>query len=246
MGLPAGEVWLHHGEAGTSSVGTANGYAAYHIRTKGWGEIGYSFVIAGGRVLEGRGAGVVGAHTKGRNDRSHGVCVAGNYVSRQPSPVDLDALVWLLKHGHQQGWWDRPAFTGGHRDAPGASTSCPGDRLQAELPDINRRARASEPEDDMPLNSQDLDMVRQVVRDELSSVQQSRRVRDAAWSPVWSARGGQVRANTALLRSYLASADVLEAVRALTRDVAKIGTAAGVAGLTAEQIVDELAQRLSE
>jgi hypothetical protein len=140
MRLPAAEVWLHHGAAGTSSTATANGYAAYHIRDKAWGEVGYSFLIAGGRVLEGRGAGVEGAHTRGRNGISHGICMVGSYGNTLPPAEDLDALVWLLQHGHEQGWWNRPQLTGGHRDAPGASTSCPGDRLWRHIPELNRQA----------------------------------------------------------------------------------------------------------
>ena len=138
--LPAPRVWLHHGASGSSSADTARSYARFHIRDRGYFDIGYSFLIAGGRVLEGRGAGRAGAHTRGDNAASHGICVVGDYRSRVPSGGDLDALIWLLRHGAEQGWWPTPALTGGHRDAPGASTLCPGDGLYRLIPDINRRA----------------------------------------------------------------------------------------------------------
>lgn len=135
--LPAPAVWLHHGASGTSSIRTARAYARFHIVNRGWQDIGYSFVIAEGRVLEGRGAGRSGGHTSGHNSTSHGICVAGDYTSRDPDPADLDALRWLLAHGTEQGWWPTPTITGGHRQAPGASTTCPG-RLVRFIPSINQ------------------------------------------------------------------------------------------------------------
>jgi len=136
--LPAPDLWLHHGAAGTSSITTARSYARYHIENRGWLSIGYSFLIAEGKVLEGRGPGRQGAHTAGENDTSHGICMVGDYTSHPPSDEDLDALRWLIGHGAEQGWWPTPRLTGGHRDAPGASTSCPGDALYALVPQINR------------------------------------------------------------------------------------------------------------
>ena len=135
--LPAPRVWLHHGAAGSSTIATARSYARYHIENRGWLDVGYSFVVAEGKVLEGRGAGRQGAHTAGQNTTSHGICIAGEYTSRPPSDEDLDALRWLLAHGAEQGWWPTAQLTGGHRDAPGASTACPGDALYALVPQIN-------------------------------------------------------------------------------------------------------------
>jgi hypothetical protein len=137
MQLPAPRVWLHHGAGGSSTIATANSYARYHIATNGWQDIGYSFVIAEGKVLEGRGAGRVGAHTHGDNSRSHVICMAGNYQNAVPADRDLDALRWLLSHGAERGWWASPKLTGGHRDAPGASTACPGSALHRLIPTIN-------------------------------------------------------------------------------------------------------------
>jgi len=137
MALPSPELYLHHGAAGTSSLRTAIGYVRYHIEQRGWRDVGYQFLIAEGKVLEGRGAGVIGAHVQGRNSVSQGVCMVGEYTSHPPSDEDLDALRWLLAHGAEQGWWPTAQLTGGHRDAPGASTACPGDALYALVPQIN-------------------------------------------------------------------------------------------------------------
>ena len=145
--------WLHHGASGTSSIATANAYARWHIVGRPpptWLDVGYSWLIAEGKVLEGRGPGRQGAHTRLDNDSSYGIVVCGDYRTREPSARDIDALVWLLRHGVSQGWWDTPAFTGGHRDAPQASTTCPGNRLHRLIPSINAAAQIEEP--DMPLS----------------------------------------------------------------------------------------------
>lgn len=136
---PTPRLWLHHGAAGSSTVDTARSYLRHHIVVNGWRDIGYSFLIADGQVLEGRGAGYAGAHTRGDNQRSHGICMVGDYQSRTPAPQDIAALVDLIVHGHEQGWWPGQ-LTGGHRDAPGATTLCPGDSLHRLIPTINRRA----------------------------------------------------------------------------------------------------------
>ena len=146
---PAPRLWLHHGAAGSSTIATARGYTRFHIGL-GWQDIGYSFLIAEGKVLEGRGAGRQGSHTRGDNRESHGIVVCGDYTRSDPSQRDLDALRWLLHFGYARGWWPSPKFTGGHRDAPGASTSCPGDRLHRLIPTINAEPKPDlDEEDDM-------------------------------------------------------------------------------------------------
>lgn len=160
---PTPRLWLHHGATGVSDRKTAIAYAKYHIRTHGWVMEGYSFLIAGGEVLEGRGEGKAGAHTQGDNDRSHGICMVGNYQSRLPSTADIDALVWLVRHGMDRGWWDGP-ITGGHRDAPGASTSCPGRRLWKHIPDINRQV--ADVDEGLDMDAAEL---RQIVREEVAA-----------------------------------------------------------------------------
>jgi hypothetical protein len=142
-------VWLHHGASGTSTVATANAYTRWHIHNNGWADIGYSWLVAGGKVLEGRGPGRAGAHTQGQNLTSYGVCMVGDYTRLGPSPADLDALVWLLRHGVERGWWGQPRLAGGHTDAPGADTDCPGAGLYPLIGTVNRLAATPPPEDVM-------------------------------------------------------------------------------------------------
>ena len=130
------DIWLHHGAAGTSSIATARRYAADHAARAGWAGIGYSWLIADGKVLEGRGAGRQGSHTQGWNNSSYGICVVGNYSVSQPSTADLNAVAWLLNYGVREGWFARAELSGGHRDV--GSTSCPGDQLYRKISHINQ------------------------------------------------------------------------------------------------------------
>ena len=151
--VPQPRRWLHHGASGTSTVNTARAYARYHMLTLGWQDIGYSFIIAAGKVLEGRGPTTAGAHTRGQNTSSHGICMAGNYMVQTPAPRDVDALVWLLDHGVTQRWWELPVLTGGHRDAPGHRENlCPGANLYELIPEINDRRVE---EDDVNLSDEE-------------------------------------------------------------------------------------------
>lgn len=52
----------------------------YHQITLGWNDIGYNFAIGGdGRIYEGRGFQVVGAHTLHYNWISLGICLIGDW-----------------------------------------------------------------------------------------------------------------------------------------------------------------------
>lgn len=141
---PTPELWLHHSVTGASGdlAAIVRQIQAYHMDSKGWSDIAYSFLVGpDGSIYEGRGAGVAGGHTEGHNKISHAICAIGNYDSLWPPTAMLDAIAWLVAHGHAQGWW--PAqITGGHRQASGASTACPGRHLMTALPDINAKALA--------------------------------------------------------------------------------------------------------
>ncbi len=146
--LPVGEVWLHHSVTTAPGVAAAPGPDAAAVRVledigqqRFGGGISYTFAITpSGRVHEGHGIGRRGAHTGGRNSVSRAICLVGNYDVGPPTPAQLDSVVALLREGHDRGWWTAPRLTGGHRDAPGAGTSCPGRFAHAAIPTINDRA----------------------------------------------------------------------------------------------------------
>lgn len=146
--LPVKEVWLHHGAvAGGGLLSTfATDCAAVRLleqigQARFAGGISYTFAVTeSGRVFEGHGIDRKGAHTKGRNSVARAIVLVGNYEKADPTGPQLDSVAALLVWGQAQGWWLRPALNGGHRDAPGASTACPGARAYARIPAINTAA----------------------------------------------------------------------------------------------------------
>lgn len=137
--LPTPRVWLHH--TVTTGVGSAAMRKVQNVAfSRGFEDVSYSFVVdQDGNIFEGRGTGVVGAHTKGDNSHSHAICCIGNFDVDEPSAALIDSVAWLLAHGRSEGWW-RPPRIVGHRDAPKAATACPGKNLYARLDEINRKA----------------------------------------------------------------------------------------------------------
>lgn len=97
-------------------------------RQFGWSRIGYAYVITRSGVLEvGRGADEIGAHVKGYNDQSLGICMVGgiddegnpenNYTDEQWQA--LKNVITLLKEGYPD------AEVLGHRDFPNVNKACP-------------------------------------------------------------------------------------------------------------------------
>lgn len=142
---PVQEAWLHHSAGSGSDEAAVRAIQRFHMAPpptgRGWSDIAYTYLIDNDPpdvdIFVGRGPGVAGGHTKGRNTISHGYCIIGDFTERPPKDETLEALVWLVAHDHRQGLG--PAqLTGGHRDAPDAATSCPGDALWRLIPEINR------------------------------------------------------------------------------------------------------------
>jgi len=66
----------------------------------GWSDIGYSFLIGeDGRVYEGRGWDVVGAHTLNYNDIANGFCDMGDFTDRIPNELALNATKSIISCG---------------------------------------------------------------------------------------------------------------------------------------------------
>lgn len=164
--LPAMRWWVHHGAGGDATLRTLLGYERFHVKTKGWRALGYSFAICyDGRkatIYVARGWGGVGAHTQGDNDESHGVVLVGDWT-RGPVPEPMvAALAWLILRGEEVGAGPRE-ITGGHRNAPGAQTSCPGAAGMQAMRGARELIAVSEPtptpdeEDDMAVDVVEID-----------------------------------------------------------------------------------------
>ncbi len=107
-------VFVHHTDTATSapcsdSARIVRGIYAYHVRTNGWNDIGYNFLVDKcGTVFEGRYGGmtkpVIGAQTKGFNTGSAGIAIIGTYSSARPRPAAVAALerliAWRLDVAH--------------------------------------------------------------------------------------------------------------------------------------------------
>lgn len=100
----------------------------WHMNDNGWSDIGYHFVIErDGTLVEGRSLDRAGAHVKGHNSESWGICLVGgidklgkgefNFTKEQINT--LGNIVALLKRTAPS------AEVLGHRDFPGVSKECP-------------------------------------------------------------------------------------------------------------------------
>ncbi len=131
----------------------------YHTNSKGWGDIGYNYLIdANGVIYEGRAGGnnVIGAHFSCANSNTMGVGMIGTFTSVSPAANALSNLEEILAWKSDDSsinplttaWHNPTQLTlnnlSGHRDAnpttaPGAcpsGTVCPGNNLYGQLPTI--------------------------------------------------------------------------------------------------------------
>lgn len=143
--LPAREVWLHHSvtnpENGSNAVRRLESIGQQRFG----GGISYTFVITpDGSIYEGHSINRQGAHTRDRNSIARAIVLVGDYTRLVPAPSMVASVVELLRYGFNARWWNSARLTGGHRDAPGANTACPGDAAYRLIPLINQQADHSE------------------------------------------------------------------------------------------------------
>ena len=118
---------IHHSASPLST--TAADIEKWH-RARGWAMAGYHLICeADGRWILGRPIGRAGAHCKGYNKNSLGICLIGNNTvsGDEWRWIQIDALKAMLASL-------RILFPGaevfGHKDVPGTATKCPGLDLQ--------------------------------------------------------------------------------------------------------------------
>ncbi len=162
---------VHHTADSNSLYATEPNWAArvraiwvYHAISRGWGDIGYNYLIdPNGVVYEGRAGGdnAVAFHDTA-NYGSMGVSMLGTYQSVTPRQATQDALVQLLAwkaaqrgidprgssfyYGCSYSKYCYPFNPGsvvpniaGHRQVTPGHTSCPGDAAMAIMPNIRDR-----------------------------------------------------------------------------------------------------------
>ncbi|MBI2117265.1 N-acetylmuramoyl-L-alanine amidase, partial [Candidatus Peregrinibacteria bacterium] len=120
---------------------------AYHADSRGWGDIGYHYLIdERGQIYEGRAGGekVIGGHAYCWNTGTISIAMLGNFDIEQPTQVQMQSLQWLLSdlaqtYGIDLGSSVRmhgktfPAIVG-HRDL--LSTDCPGYYVRETLSQV--------------------------------------------------------------------------------------------------------------
>ncbi|KDN79843.1 N-acetylmuramoyl-L-alanine amidase [Streptomyces olindensis] len=174
-------MFVHH-TAGTNdytceeSASIVRGVFLYHVRSNGWNDIGYHFLVDKcGTVFEGRAGGVdkpvLGAHTYGFNTATSSVSVLGDYTTATTNTAVRGSVAkvaaWklglygldptgttVLTAGADNGKYKLGEKVtlhriSGHRD--GYPTTCPGQKLYDDLPEIRTLAgNAGKPMESAP------------------------------------------------------------------------------------------------
>lgn len=131
---------LHHS---ATPDGSAPLFRVLHRAVFAWDDIGYHFVIGNGSfspdgvVEEGRPGRTIGAHARGFNEESIGICLVGDFGGSLPTAGQISSLAGLIsKLMRIYGLGAENILL--HREVPGCVTECPGanftrDYLESEI-----------------------------------------------------------------------------------------------------------------
>jgi len=120
------KIFVHH--SASSQQNTTRDMINDWHNDRGWNGIGYHYVIvADGSIMMGRSFDRVGAHCRGHNQHSIGICVVGNYENDlSMTPGQEQSLVMVLNGLLSQFGLDANEVYG-HREL--GETACPGKHL---------------------------------------------------------------------------------------------------------------------
>ena len=104
-----------------------------HKNIREWEDIGYHYLIGdnknshviNGGLYIGRLEKFQGAHAKGYNKNSIGVCLIGDLDKKSPTPKQIKTLIKFLKQKMQEHKIPLKNILG-HRELPGVTKTCPG------------------------------------------------------------------------------------------------------------------------
>jgi N-acetylmuramoyl-L-alanine amidase len=102
----------------------------WHVEDNGWSDIGYhAYIARTGEVIQGRPIEIQGAHTRGHNSDSIGVCLAGGFGSSSDdravdhyTPAQLASLWQFIKDARNT--YGNHISVSGHNEY--ANKGCPG------------------------------------------------------------------------------------------------------------------------
>ena len=146
---PLDHLVVHHTAYPSSGIGgTSVAAQSRHVREierwhleRGFLAIGYHFVISPtGRVFRGRPVDRMGAHVKGHNRGTVGICLMGDFEHERPTLASLAALA-AVQSRLIPGGAGRPLRA--HRDHSGQATLCPGRFLLDYLSEHEGRLAAA-------------------------------------------------------------------------------------------------------
>tara|TARA_B100000035_G_C20980182_1_gene545073 strand:- start:720 stop:1136 length:417 start_codon:yes stop_codon:yes gene_type:complete len=110
----------------------------WHVNGNGWSDIGYHYVIKlNGEIESGRPLDIAGAHVKGHNSDSIGICYIGG-ADEDMNPKDtmlqcqeeaMRELIYSLRMV-----WDKELTLHGHNEY--ASKACPSFKVSEKFSDI--------------------------------------------------------------------------------------------------------------
>lgn len=193
------EFIVHYSEGPTSQ--TVRQIQDFHMDGRGWSDVGYNFLVdVKGRIYEGRGWLVVGAHAPDHNSSGIGVCMIGR--DGDATPAAKKAIRWLYDEACRRKGGKLKML--GHRDV--YATSCPGNELYAW---VRAGMPADIEEDDMQLS----DKVK--VKDWIKK----------RWPKDQGLADGEISVNTALASGYAFSRVAAEGVERLVPMVEAQGAA---------------------
>lgn len=126
---PITAIAIHH-TAGpvTGEWATAERIAQMHVEDNGWPGIGYHFFVTpDGTIYQTNPLDTMSYHVAGDNAYSIGVCFAGDFTKQPPTAAQTEAGRKLLSH--LLGLLNlKPNAVMGHKDFPGETTACPGNK----------------------------------------------------------------------------------------------------------------------
>lgn len=130
------EGYLHHTVGAPGGAAYMRQMQAQH-QAQGWTDIAYHDVLDPTTLIvyEGTPVGARPAAQRGHNIGTYALCIMGDFRTRNTT-TELEvaiALWWKWRHANTNA---PTTITGGHKDAPGQATTCPGQHLTAAIPRI--------------------------------------------------------------------------------------------------------------